>query len=55
MGQKLCVGSSDTLLVTLSCNIIRLNRSPNVNVDVTDGGDEDEKENARRQCCCLSW
>ena len=45
MGQKLCTGSSDTLLVTFDCTIINVTRSPNANVDVTDSpvsGEEEE-------------
>ena len=40
MGQKLCMGSSDTPLVTLDCTFISISRSPNINVDVTDAGIE---------------
>jgi hypothetical protein len=60
MGQKLCAGSSDTPLVTLNCNFVNVNRSPNTNIDFIDGEEEEEKqqqdnENPRLQCCCLSW
>jgi hypothetical protein len=58
MGKKLCVGSSDTPLVTLDCTIINVTRSPNVHVDVTDSPvseQQEEEDPPYRRCCCLLW
>jgi hypothetical protein len=59
MGQKLCVGSSDTPLVTLDCTVINVTRSPNANVDITDSPlseqQEEEKDPRYRRCSCLLW
>ena len=58
MGKKLCVGSSDTPLVTLDCTFISVTRSPNTNIDITDSPQEEEEEEEDpryKRCCCLLW
>jgi hypothetical protein len=55
MGQKLCVGSNDTPWATFSCNVIQVNRSTNVDIDLPDGDVEEEKTNERSRVCCFSW
>ena len=56
MGQKLCLGGSDTPLVTFRC--ILINRGPNVKIDIPDGGVDQtaaEDEESVQQFCCVQW
>lgn len=56
MGSKLCPGSSDTPFVTLDCTFVSVNRSPNVNLDLTDGKEEDVGKISKPiRCCCFLW
>lgn len=52
MGAK-CFKDSDTPWITFKCNFVNIKNSNNLEMDFTDSGIPEEKE--ENNCCCLSW